>query len=418
MNTEEYNDLVNDLIKGTNFDICSDSVVLTERKKVRTPLEAINCLLGGGFPFGSIIHAYGKSRSGKSTIFYQGMAEFQKQYPEGIAVILDTEASSDGTRLRYFGIDTNKILRLPAPSIESGFISLNKMLDNKENNKKLKDKPVYAIWDSISGKAQDESSNSRMNAQDRARIIKNYLGPTMSRLERNDFILCLINQVVNSTDRYGNSHETFGGGQALLHYSHISLHLSHKGNDYDAGFSIRSNSSLDVEKSKVSPEVQGIAMIMDSTKGGRIDEIRSFTDYLYNIGYIIHKSNTSKYNLSGFSNDKVFTDNPVFEVLNDFNKDYRNYDSLVKEVRNNDVLYDSMRFLLMSKLVSMYELQSKVIIPYMNEVRLKIISELSKDSEVAKKLSDQGDDKEPDEETSKQDSSSTDNSLDDKEKSE
>ena len=378
--SDSYKDLVKELTEGTDFSISSDVAVLSERPRIRFPVEALNCIFGGGIPFGTIMHTYGPSKSGKSTICYLAMAEFQKQYPDGVCAVIDSEASSDGSRLKYFGIDLNRVLRLPATSLEAGFIALNKMLDNKEKNKKLKGIPVFCVYDSLSGKAQDDSANSRMNAMDRARVIKSYLGPLMSRLEKHDFILCLINQIVNNVDRYGNQKESFGGGASLLHFSHISLHL-HKGDtDYINGFAIRTNSSFDVEKTKISPEIMNIPLIIDVTDGGKTDEVRSFCDYMYNLGYIVHKSNSSKYNIEGFLSDKLLADNPTISIVKDFSKEYRNYTALEQTVKDNKILYDAMRYLLMVKLTSIYGLQKEIIDPYMAKVRQEIIEELPEDN--------------------------------------
>lgn len=161
----KFNDIVQDLIDGTNFELNSESQVLTSNvMRVHTPLEVINCMLGGGIPLNGIYHTWGPPKGGKSTWLYQTMGEFQKQYPEGVSVIIDNESSSDPNRLLGLGVDPTKVLRLPITSIENGFLSLEKMIDNKLKNKKLKDLPMFVIWDTISrGLAQDSSSQSRIN---------------------------------------------------------------------------------------------------------------------------------------------------------------------------------------------------------------------------------------------------------------
>lgn len=160
---EVYNNSLEALAAGTEFKIGSQVNVLTTRGKVKTPVEVLNCLLGGGVPFGTVLQAYGPPKSSKSTWLYQMMGMFQHEYPNGIAVVVDTEASGDTERLEFLGVDTNRLLRLPATSIETGFLSLLKMLENKTKNEALKDTPVFVIWDSISkGLAQENSTQSRI----------------------------------------------------------------------------------------------------------------------------------------------------------------------------------------------------------------------------------------------------------------
>ena len=214
--SEVFDNVLESLAKGTDFKLSSNSNVLTERPKVRTPIEALNCILGGGLPFGTVAQSYGPPKVGKSTWMYQTLGIFQETYPNGVAMVIDMEASADGVRISYLGVDTSKLLRLPATSIESGFLQLMKVLENKQQSDQLKDVPVFVIWDTISkGLAQDSSTQSRLNAMDRARIIKNYMSPVMAQIEKQDFILCLLNQVIYKTDNYGNQKMDSGGGIAL-----------------------------------------------------------------------------------------------------------------------------------------------------------------------------------------------------------
>ena len=53
------NELLEELIKGTDFEVSSKVEVLTERRKVSTPLPILNSILGGGIPFGAVLQAYG-----------------------------------------------------------------------------------------------------------------------------------------------------------------------------------------------------------------------------------------------------------------------------------------------------------------------------------------------------------------------
>ena len=214
--SEVFDNVLESLAKGTDFKLSSNSSVLTERAKVRTPIEALNCILGGGLPFGTVAQSYGPPKVGKSTWMYQMLGIFQKTYPNGVAMVIDMEASADGERIEYLGVDTSKLLRLPATSIENGFLSLMKVLENKSKIEELKDVPVFVIWDTISkGLAQDGATQSRMNAMDRARVIKNYMSPVMAEIEKQDFILCLLNQVIYNVDSYGNRKMDSGGGIAL-----------------------------------------------------------------------------------------------------------------------------------------------------------------------------------------------------------
>lgn len=373
MSDTNLNDIIESLASGTNFKLSSKSEVLTTRKKVPTPLEVINCLLGGGIPFGTIYQSYGEPKTGKSTWSYQTMGIFQKLYPNGVAVVIDNEASADSERLEYLGVDTSKVLRLPSTSIESGFLSLLKLLDNKKKIEQLKDVPVFVIWDTISkGLAQDNSTQSRMNAQDRARIIKNYMSPVLTEIEKQDFILCLLNQVIFKTDKYGNTKTDSGGGIALKHDVHLSTKLSLGGDTYNGNYIVSRSSKLNIDKSKLGPEFYGIDVVIDITAGGMIDTVKSFVDYLINSDMITQAKGW--YKLDNLI--ETYKLHPISKILNDYNRSYR-YDPLVEAVANNKIFYEALKLALTMKIEGIYKLQSLVMKPYKEERINNILDEFS-----------------------------------------
>lgn len=358
-----FDNIFEGLAKGTDFKLSSQSSVLTQRSRVRTPVEALNCVLGGGIPFGTVAQSYGPPKVGKSTWMYQTLGIFQKQYPNGVAMVVDMEASADGERIEYLGVDTSKLLRLPATSIENGFTSLMKVLENKQNIPELKEVPVFVIWDTISkGLAQDGATQSRMNAMDRARIIKNYMSPIMAQIEKQDFILCLLNQVIYTQDSYGNRKMDSGGGIALKHDVHFSTRITSGSDEWDGNFKIRTRSVIDIDKSKLGPEIWGIPMVIDIQEGGVIDEVMSFTDYLIKLGLIDDAKGWYKFDsLLNRSKEHMF-----YSKIYENNKSYR-YQDLVDTLKNNKLLLNIFRYLLMEFIAGKYRLQAKVMKDYQDK---------------------------------------------------
>lgn len=362
-NQQTFDNAIEALTAGTSFQLGTKTKVLNSRNKVRTPVEVLNCILGGGLPFGTIAQSYGPPKVGKSTWMYQMMGIFQKQYPDGIAFIIDNEASADDDRLEILGVDKSRVLRLPASSIESGFLALLKLLENKASNEQLREVPVFGIWDTISkGLAQDGSTQSRMNAQDRARIIKNYMSPVIAQIEKQDFILCLLNQVIYTTDRYGNRHMDAGGGVALKHDVHFSTVLTSSMDSWEGNFLVRRITRMDIDKSKLGPEVGNIPVVLDIKEGAIIDEVASFNDFFIWQGWINESSGW--YRIQDLCNREIM--NPFYKVLSDFNKSYR-YNEIVDAMKSNQIFYHTLRYVLMKYLSDMYKLQSKVIKPYLEE---------------------------------------------------
>lgn len=372
----DYNDIVNSLIDGTNFELSNESQVLTScTLKVRTPIEALNGLLGGGLPLNGVYHTWGAPKAGKSTWLYQTMGMFQKQYPEGICIIIDMESSADANRLKALGLDPSKVLRLPATSIESGFLALFKILENKKKNKQIKDIPIFIIWDTISrGLAQDTSSQSRMNAQDRARIIKNYMPDLESRIEDQPFFLGLINQVIYEADRYGNQHAKAGGGVALQHENHMSVCVSYVSEESDStgSFVTAKWSKIDIDKSKISPEIRNIPFKIDTTKGGYIDERESFMWFMVNtLGYMKD------------AGMKWYTFDPVLEaydgtpiadyIRTNYNKKFK-YKNLVDLFNDDELLYNIFKFIYTDYISKTFSLQANIIKDYHDELYNSIMS--------------------------------------------
>lgn len=372
------NNVVEALLKNTNFQISNESSVLSQRLRVRTPIEVINCLLGGGVPLGCVSQSYGPPKSGKSTWMYQTAGIFQKQYPNGIVAILDNESSADDSRLSWLGVDPKRVLRLPSSSIESGFLNLLQMLDNLSKvETKGEEIAVFVIWDTISkGLAQDNSTQSRMNAQDRARIIKNYMSPVLTKIEKHPFFLGLLNQVIYSTDRYGNTKMDAGGGVGLKHDVHFSTRvvLNERMDVYNGSFLVGRYSYIDIDKSKLSPEMSRIPIYIDVTNGGHIDEVKSFVDYLMAIEMLPQSSGWYKI-------DKTigpqYATSIYYPLVQRLWKSWR-YNDLVAYVQSDPLVYKFLRVALMDKFGEIYGLQKECMNDYRSELVNEILNEMGR----------------------------------------
>lgn len=91
---------------GYSTQLISEENYMSKKKyyrtldKIRTPVEILNVLTGGGLSFGKICEFWGKNRSGKTTAALGSAQNFLADYPEGRLVIIDSEANySDGSRL-------------------------------------------------------------------------------------------------------------------------------------------------------------------------------------------------------------------------------------------------------------------------------------------------------------------------------
>lgn len=196
-----------ELMKGTEFVMADTGSMMNNRPKVETPLLVLNCIFGGGIPLGIQEEVSGVPASGKSTLTYSMMAEFQKQYPEnGVSVIIDLEGSTDDIRLKQLGIDSSKTIRLGAESIEDAFKNMFTMFRKLASLKEAgSDVKLFIIFDSLSAGGTNKQHESIQNGgtamtfgggmMELPRILKQNIMNVVPFLEKVDASVHYINQV-------------------------------------------------------------------------------------------------------------------------------------------------------------------------------------------------------------------------------
>ena len=66
--------------------------------------------LGGGWPIGRICELYGKESSGKTSLCYHAIAEFQKKFPISDVAWIDSEFSFDPSYAKQLGVNVDPII--------------------------------------------------------------------------------------------------------------------------------------------------------------------------------------------------------------------------------------------------------------------------------------------------------------------
>lgn len=291
------------LMKGTNAHLVSDmsAAVMNDREKIPTPIPALNCIFGGGLPLGLICEAYGDPASGKSSTWYQTMGNFQKAHPDGISIIIDTEASVDTVRMPKLDVDPARTVRVPSDSLEKGFETLFQILDNKQEDPEWRDRPVMVLWDTISvGATEKQLSTGQLyggGMSERPRILKNELQMLMPRIEKQPMLVVLLNQVTTEMTQFGGRISS-GGGWAIKHNAHVRIRYIGGKTEYeDDVYATYKNSIVTLEKSKISPLFKDIPILINVKKSGSVDGPASMAVYAADhLGYIDKKGSrrTSK----------------------------------------------------------------------------------------------------------------------------
>lgn len=361
-------DFFSDLIKDTEFVLAKEGSLMNSRKKVSTPLYAINCIYGGGIPLGIIGEISGPPSSGKSTFAYQCMGNFQREYPDGVPVIYDMESSMDDSRLEVLGVDTDRVLRLPATSLEEAFASMFTILNKIDKAREtVPDISSFQIYDTISSGGTEkqhksvEAGNSAFGAgsmMEAPRIIKQNLMNLFPYLEKYPLGVMLLNQVFTQMSMY-SSKLASGGGLGLKHACHSHITFGENKDVFENGFLVGTQSLVRLEKSKLSPKLVDIPCYIDATIGGKIDEVDSFVRYLSASHVAIVKIG-SWYNIKD-TIDSMIQQYPVLDKkeVTDLKANFRKND-FYQLIHDNDDLCKLLQIRLIDFIDGIYPMQRKV----------------------------------------------------------
>lgn len=376
LDNESFNELMKDIAKDTGFVVASDDALMSSCIKVTTPLLVLNCIYGGGLPLGIISEVSGPPSSGKSTFLYQCMGNYQREYPDGVPVVYDMEASWDNDRMKLLGVDTTKVLRMKSSSIESAFGNMFKILNKISKIKEDQNKDIssFQIYDSISTGGTEkqhtaaEDGRSAFGAgsmMEAPRVIKQNLSNVLPYLEKFPVYIGLINQVFVSPGQFVSKVES-GGGFGLKHICHTHITFGENKDTWSNGFIEGTTSMVKLSKSKLSPKFQEIPCYMDAKKSGRIDEVRSFIEYIIreNVGFIKAKA---WWNMSETLDKIVEQYNLNKESLMKYYRNYRK-DDMIQAIREDPDILNLLQIHLIDFINEIYPGQKTITEEYKNKL--------------------------------------------------
>ena len=277
--------------KCSDFEILASNAIqtFTKRRVIPTPLEFVNSMLGGGIPFGIILDLFGPKGCGKSSFAYQTAANFQRIYPEGLVMVIDSETSIDANRVIELGLDPEKVTVLRGETKESGYkqiLSVMKVLRDTPVKERV---PIFVLWDSLNGTATDAqtekesitgggiSEDSRVNSY-YLKLLQQHLGSDL------EIAIVLINQVSANIGAYAGGY-TESGGNALQHDIHLKLTFGAPSTDLkeditSIGAARFTTGKVKIEKTKLCAITGMHEFIIDNTKAGVIEYVDSFIETL------------------------------------------------------------------------------------------------------------------------------------------
>lgn len=210
---------------------------------------ALDLALGGGYPKGRIIEAYGAESSGKTTAALHAIVEVQKIGK--MAVYFDYENALDPVYMASIGVDLGKDkLQIVYPeSTEQGFEIMRRFIKSPEVGIMVIDSVAAMVPKS---ELQGDFGDSKMGLQ--ARAMSQAMRMLVSDIKRSDCVAYFINQTRDKIGIVFGSPITTTGGNALKFYASQRINLAKSGSQKDKeGDTISTTTKVTVDKNKVAP---------------------------------------------------------------------------------------------------------------------------------------------------------------------
>lgn len=122
----EIDSLIAEVNKKYKTDIIRKASDLKSMEFIPYSSPQMNYLTRGGVPVGRMIELVGLPQSGKTTTALDILSNFQKKYPERLAVYLDAENTLDRDWGETLGVDWDRVI-LIQPESEYGEDLLDKL---------------------------------------------------------------------------------------------------------------------------------------------------------------------------------------------------------------------------------------------------------------------------------------------------
>lgn len=230
----EFDQFLNDKVDVDNSDG-------GEFMKIKTGVDLIDHLSGGGFNVGAFTQIVGMPGSFKSTLLAQIIGYNQKVYNgQMLTVYYDTETSMTTKRLKQLGVDNPPIKPYDDVTVEKVFKTIEAMCAYKQA-KKITDIPSLICWDSVANTTTDaergtDNINSTMGLKQKliSQLLPRYLG----KMKACSICLLGVNQLRDrlnvgmyspAPDLMGTANFEIPGGKALKFNTTHLLKLQNRG---------------------------------------------------------------------------------------------------------------------------------------------------------------------------------------------
>lgn len=308
------------VVKETS--VMSETEFFKEKEYVHTGFPiidvAFSAKLDGGFTPGVTILA-GESKSYKTMLMLLCLSKFQEKFPEGIALLYDTEYGITPEYLESNSIDTSRVLHIPVDDLEQLKFDMSQRLEEITP----KDK-VFIGVDSlgmIASKKEVEDALNEKSVADmtRAKANKSLFRLITSKITKKGIYFFAIQHTYQTMEMYSRAVVSGGTGQIFAANTILIITKAQvKGADGLEGFKF----TLNIEKSRYVREKSKLPFIANFESG--IDRWSSIFDLAAEAGFVEKVSQgwwarvdleTGEVEEGKFREKAILEDNEFFERL-------------------------------------------------------------------------------------------------------
>lgn len=214
--------------------------------RVTSGSRVIDQIIGGGYPLGRIIEVFGPASSGKTTVCYHAISEFQKAFPDKWCGFVDSEYSYDPEYSANVGVNVAELVVAQPDSGTDAFAMVQAMIENGAS---------LVVVDSVAAMVpreeveEEDYGKSQMGVQ--ARMMSKGLRKLTSIIGKYQCVVIFTNQTRSKIGvLYGDPTVT-SGGNSLQYYASIRLKVTKTG-------VVEEGSGDDKEKTSITTRVEAV----------------------------------------------------------------------------------------------------------------------------------------------------------------
>lgn len=286
------NKLLDKLLKAGSVkiaDVLSESSFFTLKDSIPTELPILNIAfsgdLNGGLLSGLTIIA-GESKSYKTLLSLYCMKAYFEKYPDGIALLYDSEFGITPEYLEMNGVDSSRIIHIPIEHVEQLKFDIVKRLSEVQRGDK-----IFIMIDSVGALASKKEVDDAMNDNSavdmtRAKALKSLYRIITPHLVMKDIPCFAINHTYQTQELYSKA--IVSGGRGGI-YASNQIFIITRTQEKDGSDLVGYNFTINVDKSRFVKEKSKLTFQVKFNGG--INKYSGLMDIALESGHVIKPKN-------------------------------------------------------------------------------------------------------------------------------